>query len=286
LRATRVSANSFARIAVDDSIYNGWGANQGFVTCREGTLVIDTGFTRASAAALLRDVRRRSSSKSTIVVNSHDHSDHVFGNSLFEPSSMIIAHANCRARLLELGDERIKGYRRFDKPLRSALKGLRISLPQVTYAKETDFMLGRTAFRLIHPEDGAHTLGDTMVLVPDEKVLFAGDVAWVDYHPNLEDANIEGWIRVLEGVSRMDVDCVVPGHGPISDKGFAAPLAKYLRRFDAGFRKLVREQVPRRSITDHLELPGAEDWLLKMILQRNIDLLYDKYAKSDSAWLR
>jgi len=97
LKVERVYGNAYARIADGDSIYDGWGANQGFITTKEGAVVVDTGFTAGSAKGLLREVRKRSPAPARLVVNTHDHSDHVFGNSIFDPlSPAFVAHANCR----------------------------------------------------------------------------------------------------------------------------------------------------------------------------------------------
>jgi cyclase len=280
LKVERVSGSAFARIADGDSIYDGWGANQGFITTKEGAVVVDTGFTAGAARALLSEVKKKGRTPARLVVNTHDHSDHVFGNSIFdELSPTIMAHANCRARLIEMGKERMNGYRRFDKRLKTALNGLRICPPRLTYEEEMDFMLGGKRIRLLHPRRAAHTTGDTMVFMPDEKVLFAGDVLWVGYHPNLEDADIEGWLSALEAISRMRVDYIVPGHGPVADKTSIAPLAKYIRDFDAMFRRLVREGLSKGRIAEELAMEGTEEWLLKMIVERNVGVLYERYRK-------
>ncbi len=284
MRLHHVSAKVRARIAAGDSIYEGWGANQGFVTTSIGAVVVDTGFTSTSAKALLRDLRATGSAPVKLIVNTHDHSDHVFGNSVFDAySPLIMAHLNCRSRLLELGKERMRGYRRFDKTLRADLTGLRISPPQVTYEDGLELDIGQTNFRFIHPKNGAHTTGDTMVLLPDEKILFAGDVLWTGYHPNLEDADIEAWLQELDAISRMKVDLIVPGHGKVSDKSSVAPLATYLREFDSRMSKLVRDGVPKASILPELEIRGSEEWSLKMIVQRNLDILYDRYVARERA---
>lgn len=280
MKTERLSEKTYARIASGDSIYDGWGANQGLLTTRDGTVVVDTGFTAGSAKGLLREAKRKGPKPVRLVVNTHDHSDHVFGNAIFEESnSIIVAQANCRSRLLELGRERMNGYRRFDARLRSALQGLRVCPAQVTYREGMEFSIGGTTVRLVHPGRGAHTSGDTMVLLPEERVLFAGDVMWVEYHPNLEDADIEGWLGALEEVSRMGVDYIVPGHGPVADKRSVAPLARYLREFDRKFTRLVRDGVPRGRIAEELEIAGTSEWRLKMIIQRNVDVLYEKYRE-------
>jgi cyclase len=280
LTVKRVSRDVYAQIARGDSIYDGWGANQGFVSTPEGVLVVDTGFTAGSARGLLREIGRRSHSPVRLVTNTHDLSDHVFGNSMFGGSpAVILSHSNCKSKLLEMGEERMAGYRRFDSRLKSALRGLRISLPQVTYEREIELSMGGTKLRLFHPKDGAHTKGDTLVLLPEERILLSGDVVWAGYHPNLEDANIEGWIEALENISKMDVDIIIPGHGPITDKGAVAPLANYLRSFDAQFRKLILGRTPKKRMAEELEMEGTKAWKLKMIIARNVEYLYERYRE-------
>ena len=284
MKVERVSVGAYARLADGDSIYDGWGANQGIITTSEGAAVVDTGFTALSARGLVREVRRRSSAPVRLVVNTHDHSDHVFGNSVFGGvSPVIVGHANCRSRLVEMGRARMGGYRRFDARLKSAMSGLRICPPQVTYQEAAEFRMGEATLQLIHPKNGAHTSGDTMVFLPEEKVLFAGDVVWVRYHPNLEDADIGGWLRALEAISKMSVDHIVPGHGEVADKSCVAPLARYLRQFDASFRKLVRDGVPKRRLAEELDMAGTDGWRLKMIVERNVDILYDRYRALESS---
>ncbi len=283
MKVQKISGKVHARIASGDSIYEGWGANQGFVTTSVGAVVIDTGFTAISAKALLRDMRSSGSAPVRLIVNTHDHSDHVFGNSVFdEDSPLILAHPNCRARLLELGNERIRGYRAFDERLKNDLTGLRLTPPQVTYEDDLELSIGQTTFRFIHPNKGAHTSGDTMVLLPDEKVLFAGDLLWVGYHPNLEDADFDGWLHELDAISRMKVDRIIPGHGRVADKSSIAPLAAYLREFDARLGKLAREGVPKAKVAQQMEIPGSEEWSLKDFVQRNVEIVYDRYLARES----
>ena len=278
MKLVKVSKKANARLAASDSIYDGWGVNQGFVSTSDGAVVIDTGFTATSAKALLRDVRSSGSAPVRLVVNTHDHPDHVFGNPVFEENTpMILAHTNCRSRLIELGNERLRGYRNFDERLKSDLAGLRILPPQVTYADEAELNIGQTAFRFIHPKRTSHTTGDTIVLLPDERVLYAGDLVWVGYHANLEDSDVEGWLETLDEMSKMKVDYIVPGHGPVSDKGCIAPFAAYLRQLDTGMKKLAREGVPKEKVVEALDLPGTENWKAKVMLQRSVDGLYERY---------
>lgn len=275
----RVAEGVHVLLGKNDSMHEGWGANQGFVVTDEGVLVVDSGFTKPKAEQLLREISRVTGEPVRVVVNTHDHSDHTFGNSVFRKAgASIISHSTCRSRLAELGQRRISTYRGVDPKMKEMLKGLRITVPELTYEGGLEMKLGSTAFSLIHPENGAHTYGDTMVLLPEQRVLFAGDVLWAGYHPNLEDSNIPGWVAALKGVQSMDLAAVVPGHGKPGTEGAVESMIEYLEAFEAQFSRLVRSGTPKEEIASRLELPHRRDWSLKMIIQMNVDALYDRFS--------
>lgn len=277
MEVMQVADGVFAAIGVNDSIYEGWGANQGFVVTDGGVVVIDTGFTRPRASGLLREIRRVTGRRVRLVVNTHDHSDHTFGNSVFrEAGATMISHSVCRRRFSDLGPGRIARYRQVDSRMRARLSGLSVAVPELSYEHGMTFSVGDTPISFIHPEGGAHTLGDTMVLLPRQNVLFAGDVLWTHYHPNLEDSNIPGWIDALKEIKRLDLAAVVPGHGRPSPEGAIDELADYLLAFDSQFAKLRRQDVPMKQIAGRLKLPHSKSWELKMIVKMNVEALYGR----------
>lgn len=273
-----ISKGVFAFLGEDDTMEEGWGANQGFVATDAGVVVIDTGFTMGRAEGLRGAIRQETSAPIKLVVNTHDHSDHVFGNSVFaDDDPLIVSHSWCRKRLHRLGPRRLAGYTKV-QGMASRLKGLTILEPQAVFDRGFELTLGGVRFALIHPR-GAHTLGDTMVYLPEQKVLFAGDVLWKDYHPNLEDADITGWLTALKELSRMDVKQVVPGHGPVTDPGSAQVLANYISRFDHLVNEAVSRGSPLGDVEKDIMQPDNESWKLRMIVRRNLDILSPRYRK-------
>ena len=271
----RIADDVFANLGKSDSIYDGWGANQTFIITDAGVILVDTGFTSSISRSLLQEIKKNTDKPVKLVINTHDHSDHIFGNSLFSKAT-ILAHANCTARIIERGEERIEAYRKFDKRLKEDIMGLSIIPPQKTYSKDFAEHIGERTLKMIHPPKGAHTNGDTMVLLPDEKILISGDIISVNYHPNLEDANISAWIRLLEVVKKLKIDQIIPGHGAVASKEHVGIFADYLRKFDAEVRKSVNEGTKEVPIID-----GSEAWNLKMIVERNFRLLYNKYSGAE-----
>jgi len=270
----------FAVTADSDSIYDGWGANQGFILTKDGPVVIDTGFTRRSAEWLLHEVKKRTKRPVKVVISTHDHSDHVFGNCIFTGTgAVVLAQSNCRNRLHQLGARRMRGYRGHDRRLRGLMDGLSIEPPVLTYSESTTMTYGGKLLDLIHPPSGAHTTGDTMVYLPDDKILFAGDVVWFRYHPNLEDANVPGWISALRNIPGLGASRIAPGHGkPCSNRDLAA-LSSYIDAFDSQLRQLASEGVAPSKAASMLNLLGSDGWDLKMIVERNVKTLYKKYRR-------
>ena len=275
MQVQSVTDDIFVNLASSDSIYDGWGANQTFIITDEGVIVVDTGFTNKIAHSLLREIRKRTDKPIKLVINTHDHSDHVFGNSVFGETT-ILAHSKCRTRIIGRGEERITAYRKFDKTLKGALRGLSITPPQTAYNRDFTKRMGKKALKLIHPSEGAHTSGDTMILLPDDKILISGDVLSVNYHPNLEDANIPAWLNMLDDIKKMKIDQIVPGHGSVSSKDHVSIFADYIRKFNSGARKRAKEGTKEAPVID-----GSEDWKLKMIVERNFRLLYNKYSGAE-----
>ena len=76
-----------------------------------------------------------------------------------------------------------------------------------------------------------------MILLPDDRILISGDALSVNYHPNLEDADIPAWLDLLGEIKAMNVDQIIPGHGSISSRGHVNVFVNYLKKFDSEVRK-------------------------------------------------
>ena len=103
------------------------------------------------------------------------------------------------------------------------------------------YRYGDTVVEIIHL-GVAHTWGDVLVYLPQSKVLFAGDVSFHYVVPFLHAGQPSRWLEVIDKILAMDVDVIVPGHGPIGGKRELAEMADYMKtlkreaktRFDAG----------------------------------------------------
>ncbi|KOV79191.1 hypothetical protein ADL03_38210 [Nocardia sp. NRRL S-836] len=183
--------------------------NTGVVIGSDGTLLlVDTTSTEARNRALLASVATVSDASPSYVVNTHHHGDHTFGNWLMPPSTVIVGHDACREEVVTAG---LLASQVLTGPDYGHLE---VRPPSLTYSTSLTLHLGSRVVELHHPGP-AHTCGDTVVWLPDDRVLFTGDLVFAGGQPFLAEGSIGGYLASLELLRSFDAAVVVPGHGPL-----------------------------------------------------------------------
>ena len=269
-QVTKVGTHSWAVLGRGEDVLHSYGANQGFIIGRRAILVVDTGFHEKAAASILR--RINSKNRRTFVLNTHYHSDHVFGNSVFaDTKAVIIANQNCSRSMKAKSEKLLDGYRKRDPKLSRMLRGVMIACPEITFAREIETQLDDLLeAEIIHPTARAHTDGDSMVFVPRDRVVFAGDILWVGYHPNLEDADRQGQIRALKIILRLKPRRIVPGHGPVCGPREVERLIRYLEELDRNIRSGTRKGLPGDEFVRHVIPRWSWDWKMRWLMESYI----------------
>ena len=190
--------------------------NAGFIISEEGVLVIDSLMTPSLATRLLSEIRRVSKAPIRYLVDTHYHGDHVFGNQYFVPAP-IIGHVNCRQELIEKFDANMNRYTSGRPELIPELEQIRMTLPDVTFEDRMNIRLGDREINLIYL-GRAHSAGDILLHLPQEGLLYAGDIAFHRILPAFPDGHITKWLNVMEETRKLDFDTIVPGHGPVGTK--------------------------------------------------------------------
>ena len=266
----------------EDSLEARFGSNQGFVVLDDSVLVFDTGFSNRAAKSLDLAIAQVTDKKVRYIVNSHDHSDHIFGNSYFSKKYStfglnIISHEICARRFERLGVERLNAYKKSDKELAQVLSSVSIVAPKMTYSDiGVSLKIEGIEFAIIHPENGAHTLGDTILAMPEKGVMFLGDVFLNSFFPNVEDANIEGWIDSLSSIDYKTYSKFLPGHGKLGGKKEVVAFSNYMRELRDRLLK-VGPKPDRQKLRSCFEIEGTEDWNSIFMLDLSIDALLGKF---------
>ncbi|MBW2381814.1 MAG: MBL fold metallo-hydrolase [Deltaproteobacteria bacterium] len=257
-----------------------WGwSNAGLITDGDQCLLVDTLFDKKLTAEMLESMRRAAPAAARIgtVVNTHGNGDHCYGNALVADAE-IIGTRGCVEDLREAPPSRnqllmraagiIGGLGAGGRVLGRALNAVGIDrvalladaaplatalfgdfdftnndvvLPTRTFERELSLTVGDKRVELIEVGP-AHTLGDAVVWVPKDRTLFTGDILFKDSHPVIWEGPVSNWVAACERLLDMDIETVVPGHGPLTDKSALRETLRYLEalteqartRYDAG----------------------------------------------------
>jgi glyoxylase-like metal-dependent hydrolase (beta-lactamase superfamily II) len=222
------------------------GANAGFVIGSDGVLVIDTFQYEAAAKQLLAEIRKLTPLPIKFVVNTHYHYDHVTGNAVFEKAGAVVMAQRNVAHWIHT--ENLKFFGNDIKPEQKSLVESLVT-PKLRYDSDITVLLG-TREILVHVFPG-HTGGDSVVMIPDAKVVFCGDLFWHQTLPNLIDASTEKWMETLEDLQTPVPSAqvmYVPGHGDPGDFHDVETFRGYL----ADVRSWVRKQMKEGKSADGL----------------------------------
>lgn len=214
-----VAPNVFAYIQPD----GGWCVNNaGLIRFGRDSVLIDTAATEYRSRLLARTVGSLlDAAQPRWLVNTHFHGDHSFGNAIFD-SSVVIAHANTRAEAERAGLGMTTLWSEVD------WGDIELRLPDLTLDGGAVLHAGGSRVELIHPGP-AHTTGDLLVWLPEQRVLFGGDVVMAGVAPYCLMGSVAGTIRALEAIAGLDPVTIVPGHGPVSGPAVIGENIRYLR---------------------------------------------------------
>lgn len=190
----------------------------GVVLGGEDVLVVDTRSTPAQAREILSDLRELTRTPVTLVVDTHWHFDHAFGNSVFRPAT-IWGHTRTVDRLLTRGRATIEEVAAEVPAIASDIREVVIDPPDRTFDERATVEVGDRQVELTYLGRG-HTDTDIVITVPDARVLFAGDLLEAEAPPSFGDSYPLEWPDAVQRLLAMVTGAVVPGHGKVGDRRF------------------------------------------------------------------
>jgi glyoxylase-like metal-dependent hydrolase (beta-lactamase superfamily II) len=234
-------------------------ANAGFVVTRDGVLAIDALGSPRQGEALLRTIKSITPQPIKWVVLTHHHPDHHFGAIVLKRAgAAVVAHPDSRVLVAEGGpDALVADWTRVVGA--EAMRGFQFAdQPDRPVTGSDTIRLGGKRIVVTHP-GAAHSAGDLLVWLPDERVLFAGDILIEDGVTMVVDGNSSVLLRALDGIDSLRPSIVVPGHGriPATATELVAQTREYIVGLRADMRAAVERGVPLRRATT--ALPPADE---------------------------
>jgi cyclase len=282
---------------VGDGLYGyfqpdgGWGwSNAGLVVDDERALLIDTLFDLTLTGEMLSTMRDAVPAAANIetLVNTHANGDHCYGNQLLGgarivaseraaeemtelPPAAMAALVEQAPQMGELGAFFLECFGAFD------FAGIELTLPDDTFSGELTLRVGDRELRLIEVGP-AHTRGDTLVHVPAQRVLFSGDILFSGAHPIAWAGPVSNWIAACDRILEMNVEVIVPGHGPLAGPAAVRELKAYLEYLYDEARRCHEEGMTALAAARSIALDRWADWGESERLVVNIANIYGELA--------
>lgn len=301
-----------------EGVYAAINKPQGHAICNAGivdlggkTLVFDCFLTAAAARDLKKTAEQLTGNPVSYLVNSHYHNDHVRGNQVFSEAAIISTQ---RTRdLIQLNEPReiesekqyVDGRIQFFSQLIAAekdtgkLKELELWLAyfQAVKASHQDHALvlpnriiadtlrlsGSRRHALLFSHGMGHTESDLVLWLPDEKILFAGDLLFVDFHPWLGDGSADHWIDYLNLMKTMNPAVIVPGHGPTGKIPEIDRMIAYIQTVVSTVDKAIADNLKEDELAS-LPVPASfQDMWLRRFYSMNLTSLYQAKIAAGAA---
>jgi glyoxylase-like metal-dependent hydrolase (beta-lactamase superfamily II) len=256
---SKLSEHAYAYTAEGDP-------NSGIVIGDDAVMVIDTQATPAMAQDVIRRIREVTDKPIKYVVLSHYHAVRVLGAAAYQPEH-IIASQDTRDLIVERGEQdkasEIGRFPRLFRNVESVPPGM--TWPTMTFTGKMTLWLGKLEVQLIQLGRG-HTKGDTVVWLPQDKVLFSGDLVEFDATPYAGDAYFQDWPNTLDNIAALKPQALVPGRGAALQG--ASDVAKGLE----GTRAFVSE------LYASVKAGAAAGKDLRSVYKETFDKLQPKYG--------
>lgn len=275
----------------------GWGwSNAGLIVDGDQSLLVDTLFdaklTRDMLSAM-HDATGLGGEDIGTLVNTHANGDHTHGNGLCTHAEIIASEASAR-EMEEVSAERLKGMMEAAPDMGetgeyfTSIFGMfdfgdvAERMPTKTFSGEMSVRVGDKRVDLIEVGP-AHTAGDVLVHVPDDRIVYTGDILFIDGTPIMWNGPVSNWIAACDRIIAMDVETIVPGHGPITDKDGVRKVQDYLRFIDAEARKRFDAGLSARDAAHDIALGDFSSWLDAERIAVNVNTLYREYSGDSAA---
>lgn len=265
------------------------GCNPSYVTTSDGVVVIDTPQLPTRAVAMRKEAESHGPIR--YLINTEHHVDHIFGNYFFKGAGTVVNHQGVFDNFMVVGPEL--------DPFAYAAEAIPTDDPdgqaifpdrdvyyadpnkgKIVFTGDLTLRVGKHTFHLLHTP--GHTPGQLAVHVPEERVVFTGDTVFSACQTWLMTSNVDQWVGALDRIRALDVDHVIPGHGPVTTKQYLDTQRSVLLEWKTAVAVALakgwsrEETVARVKFTERYPVDIGQEYMMDYIQTLNAGSLYDK----------
>jgi cyclase len=273
------------------------GCNPSFVVTRDGVVVVDTPQLPTKATAMRAEAESHGPIR--YIVNTEHHVDHIFGNYYFKGAGTVVNHQGLYDRFMVVYPELDPFAYAYEALPTPKGKGTDLDDPEgvalwpdrdvyyadpnkgkVVFTGDLTLRVGDHTFNCLHTP--GHTPGQIAVHVPEERTVFTGDTIFSQCQTWLMTSNVDEWISSLDRIRALDVDHVVPGHGPVTTLEYVEVQRSILLEWKTAVAVAVgkgwsrEETVARVNFADRLPVDIGQGYMMDYIQTLNAGSLWDK----------
>jgi len=281
--------------------------NGGIIDLGSRTVLVES-LLSPDAAADLRDAAVQLTGRPVdLVLLTHHHFDHIWGSQAFDDKVCILSSQETYRLIEEVGQNDLKQNQAYARDMLKKTRDqmrvekdesklaelsssidqlekrlklidiIRLRLPDVVCNGPLSIHGSRRSIHFI-PFEKAHSSGNSVIFLPDERIIFMGDLLFTRIHPFMGDGDPQGWARVLDKIAVLDPETVVPGHGPISTLSDIKAMREYVQLIAEKVQAFVKAGKPETALHE-IELPEPyASYEAADLLERSLRGLYDWYS--------
>jgi glyoxylase-like metal-dependent hydrolase (beta-lactamase superfamily II) len=291
-----ISSSHFMLEQLSEGVYAainsaaGWAiCNAGIIDLGDHTLVYDAFMTPGAASDLRYAAESLTGRPVHVLVNSHYHNDHIWGNQAFSADTEIVSTAETRQLIINEGPKEIKAFGEVIQDRLSALEKrlastqdevelvnaklthtyfqgiaatlpiLQLRLPTLTFTGKLVWDGSKRSAWLLSYE-GGHCANDAILYLPQDGIVFMEDLLFSGFHPYIEECDPIKLAQIFAEIKNLAATTFVPGHGPVAKASQLDWMLDYIDCLDALAGEVINQG-------------GTEDDLDKVIMPRDYDSL-------------
>jgi cyclase len=274
------------------------GCNPSFVTTSDGVVVIDTPQLPTKAVGMRKAAEQHGPIR--YLINTEHHVDHIFGNYFFRGAGTVVNHLGLYERFMVVYPELDPFAYAYESVPGDNARGTDLDDPEglalwpdrdeyyrdpnkgtIVFTGDLTLHVGDHTFNLLHTP--GHTPGQLAVHVPEERAVFTGDTIFSGCQTWLMTSNVEQWLAALERIRTLDVDWIIPGHGPVVTRQYLDVQRSHLMEWKTAVATAVangwsrEETVERVNFVDRFgPVDIGQGYMLDYIQTWNAGSLWDK----------